>query len=140
MILVLAAFVVYLSLRTPKRPELGNTDAVKHTIDSLVSVNTRLEQDALKQSLLIREGVRKADSIETLFLRQKVDIEKIKADPDEMLNKDPQAQAMLEECLVRMPNQNLSDAHKKAILFTSIAFTFSPLILFVAAGYGTIHY
>ncbi|MBV4356343.1 c-type cytochrome [Pinibacter aurantiacus] len=28
---------------------------------------------------------------------------------DEMLNKDPQAQAQLEICLVRMPNQNLSD-------------------------------
>ncbi len=28
---------------------------------------------------------------------------------DEMLNKDPKAQAMLELCLVRMPNQNLSD-------------------------------
>lgn len=29
--------------------------------------------------------------------------------PDEMLNKDPKAQAMLELCLVRMPNQNLTD-------------------------------
>ncbi|HLG36102.1 MAG TPA: c-type cytochrome [Bacteroidia bacterium] len=29
--------------------------------------------------------------------------------PDEMLNKDPAAQALLEECLVRMPNQGLSD-------------------------------
>ncbi|MBS1749507.1 MAG: cytochrome c [Bacteroidetes bacterium] len=29
--------------------------------------------------------------------------------PDEMLDKDPKAQAMLEICLVRMPNQNLSD-------------------------------
>jgi len=29
--------------------------------------------------------------------------------PDEMLNKDPKAQAMLEICLVRMPNQNLLD-------------------------------
>ncbi|HLG38593.1 MAG TPA: cytochrome c [Chitinophagaceae bacterium] len=29
--------------------------------------------------------------------------------PEEMLNKDPKAQAMLEICLVRMPNQNLSD-------------------------------
>jgi hypothetical protein len=77
-ILVLAGIIIYLSLRTPKRPESGNTDAVKHTIDSLVSVNTRLEQDALKQSLLIREGVRKQDSIETLFLRQNGDIEKIK--------------------------------------------------------------
>lgn len=29
--------------------------------------------------------------------------------PDEMLDKDPKAQAMLELCMVRMPNQNLSD-------------------------------
>jgi len=29
--------------------------------------------------------------------------------PDEMLDKDPKAQAMLEICLVRMPNQNLTD-------------------------------
>ena len=29
--------------------------------------------------------------------------------PDVMLDKDPKAQAMLELCLVRMPNQNLSD-------------------------------
>ena len=28
--------------------------------------------------------------------------------PDEMINKDPKAQAMLEICLVRMPNQNIS--------------------------------
>lgn len=28
---------------------------------------------------------------------------------DEMLSKDPKAQAMLEICLVRMPNQNLTD-------------------------------
>ena len=28
---------------------------------------------------------------------------------DEMINKDPAAQAQLEICLVRMPNQNLSD-------------------------------
>ena len=28
--------------------------------------------------------------------------------PDEMINKDPKAQAMLEICLVRMPNQNLT--------------------------------
>ncbi|MCC7233548.1 MAG: cytochrome c [Bacteroidia bacterium] len=28
---------------------------------------------------------------------------------DEMLDKDPKAQAMLEICLVRMPNQNVSD-------------------------------
>ncbi len=29
--------------------------------------------------------------------------------PDEMIDKDPKAQALLEICLVRMPNQNLSD-------------------------------
>lgn len=29
--------------------------------------------------------------------------------PDEMLNKDPEAMAQLEICLVRMPNQGLSD-------------------------------
>lgn len=29
--------------------------------------------------------------------------------PDPMIDKDPKAQAMLELCLVRMPNQNLSD-------------------------------
>ena len=28
---------------------------------------------------------------------------------DEMMDKDPKAQAQLEICLVRMPNQNLSD-------------------------------
>ncbi|MDE3237192.1 MAG: cytochrome c [Bacteroidota bacterium] len=28
---------------------------------------------------------------------------------DDMLNKDPKAQSLLEICLVRMPNQNLSD-------------------------------
>jgi cytochrome c551/c552 len=34
---------------------------------------------------------------------------------DEMLNKDPKAQAQLEICLVRMPNQNLSDADARAL-------------------------
>ncbi|MES2647478.1 MAG: cytochrome c [Bacteroidota bacterium] len=29
--------------------------------------------------------------------------------PDEMIDKDPKAQAMLEICMVRMPNQNISD-------------------------------
>ena len=29
--------------------------------------------------------------------------------PDVMIDKDPKAQAMLELCLVRMPNQNLTD-------------------------------
>ncbi len=33
---------------------------------------------------------------------------------DEMLDRDPASQAMLEECLVRMPNQNLSDEEARA--------------------------
>ncbi|MGZ3862114.1 MAG: c-type cytochrome [Bacteroidia bacterium] len=36
--------------------------------------------------------------------------------PDAMLDKDPEAQAMLELCLVRMPNQNLSDEEARQIL------------------------
>jgi len=36
--------------------------------------------------------------------------------PDEMLDKDPEAQAMLEICLVRMPNQSLSDEEALALL------------------------
>ena len=36
--------------------------------------------------------------------------------PDPMLDKDPEAQAMLEICLVRMPNQNLSDDEARSIL------------------------
>ncbi len=36
--------------------------------------------------------------------------------PDPMLDKDPEAQAMLELCLVRMPNQSLSDEDARAIL------------------------
>jgi len=35
--------------------------------------------------------------------------------PDVMLDKDPKAQAMLEICLVRMPNQNLADDEARAI-------------------------
>jgi cytochrome c551/c552 len=35
---------------------------------------------------------------------------------DEMLDKDPKAQAMLEICMVRMPNQNLSDDDAKSVL------------------------
>jgi cytochrome c551/c552 len=35
---------------------------------------------------------------------------------DEMLNKDPKAQAQLEICLVRMPNQNLSDNDARSLL------------------------
>jgi cytochrome c5 len=34
---------------------------------------------------------------------------------DAMLNKDPKAQAQLEICLVRMPNQNLSDEDARAL-------------------------
>jgi mono/diheme cytochrome c family protein len=34
---------------------------------------------------------------------------------DEMLNKDPAAQAQLEICLVRMPNQNLADADARSL-------------------------
>jgi mono/diheme cytochrome c family protein len=36
--------------------------------------------------------------------------------PDVMIDKDPEAQAMLEICLVRMPNQNLSDQEARDIL------------------------
>jgi cytochrome c551/c552 len=36
--------------------------------------------------------------------------------PDEMLNIDPKAQAQLEICLVRMPNQNLSDEEARNLL------------------------
>lgn len=35
---------------------------------------------------------------------------------DEMLDKDPDAQALLEICMVRMPNQNLSDEDARAVL------------------------
>ncbi len=35
---------------------------------------------------------------------------------EEMLNKDPEAQAQLEICLVRMPNQSLSDTDARNIL------------------------
>lgn len=34
---------------------------------------------------------------------------------DEMLTKDPKAQAQLEICLVRMPNQNLSDENARQL-------------------------
>lgn len=36
--------------------------------------------------------------------------------PDVMLDKDPEAQAMLEICLVRMPNQSLSDEDARNLL------------------------
>ena len=35
--------------------------------------------------------------------------------PDVMLDKDPKAQAMLELCLVRMPNQNLTDEYARNV-------------------------
>ncbi len=35
---------------------------------------------------------------------------------DMMLDKDPEVQKMLEECLVRMPNQNLSEPQARAVL------------------------
>jgi cytochrome c551/c552 len=35
---------------------------------------------------------------------------------DEMITKDPKAQAMLEICMVRMPNQNLSDGDARNVL------------------------
>jgi hypothetical protein len=35
---------------------------------------------------------------------------------DEMIEKDPDAQKMLEECLVRMPNQGLSDDDARHVL------------------------
>lgn len=35
---------------------------------------------------------------------------------DEMLDKDPAAQEMLEQCLVRMPNQNLSEDESRHVL------------------------
>jgi len=35
---------------------------------------------------------------------------------DEMLSKDPEAQAQLEICLVRMPNQNLTDDDARHVL------------------------
>ena len=35
---------------------------------------------------------------------------------DEMLEKDPESQAMLEICMVRMPNQNLSDEEARGTL------------------------
>jgi mono/diheme cytochrome c family protein len=35
---------------------------------------------------------------------------------DEMIDKDPKAQAMLQICMVRMPNQHLSDEDARNIL------------------------
>src|SRR5690554_1960283 len=37
-------------------------------------------------------------------------------DPDPMIDKDPELQAQLELCLVRMPNQNVSDEEARSIL------------------------
>jgi mono/diheme cytochrome c family protein len=36
--------------------------------------------------------------------------------PDPMINKDPELQAQLELCLVRMPNQNLSDDDARQVV------------------------
>lgn len=36
--------------------------------------------------------------------------------PDPMINKDPEVQAQLEICLVRMPNQNLDDEEARSIV------------------------
>ncbi len=36
--------------------------------------------------------------------------------PDAMIDKDPKAQAMLEICMVRMPNQSLSDDDARSLL------------------------
>ena len=36
--------------------------------------------------------------------------------PDPMIDKDPKVQAQLELCLVRMPNQNLSDEEARSVL------------------------
>ena len=36
--------------------------------------------------------------------------------PDPMIDKDPEVQAMLEICLVRMPNQNIADEEARSIL------------------------
>ncbi len=36
--------------------------------------------------------------------------------PDPMIDKDPEVQAQLEICLVRMPNQNLADAEAREIV------------------------
>ncbi|MFD1629416.1 c-type cytochrome [Pseudopedobacter beijingensis] len=36
--------------------------------------------------------------------------------PDQMIDKDPELQAQLELCLVRMPNQNLSDDEARSIV------------------------
>lgn len=35
---------------------------------------------------------------------------------DEMITKDPNAQALLEQCMVRMPNQNLTDDEARSVL------------------------
>ncbi len=37
------------------------------------------------------------------------------SDPDPMIEKDPVVQAQLELCLVRMPNQNLSDSESRDV-------------------------
>lgn len=48
--------------------------------------------------------------------RQPVWIMNFMTNVEEMIDKDPEAQAMLEICLVRMPNQNVSDTEARALL------------------------
>jgi hypothetical protein len=48
--------------------------------------------------------------------RQPVWIMNFMTNVDEMIDKDPEAQAMLEICLVRMPNQNVSDKEARDLL------------------------
>ena len=50
-------------------------------------------------------------------LRQKPEwIMNFITDPDPMIDKDPELQAQLELCLVRMPNQSLNDTEAREIL------------------------
>lgn len=48
--------------------------------------------------------------------RQPVWIMNFMTNVDEMIDKDPEAQAMLEICLVRMPNQNIGDDEARNLL------------------------
>jgi mono/diheme cytochrome c family protein len=48
--------------------------------------------------------------------RQPVWILNFVTNTDEMINKDPHAQALLEVCMVRMPNQNLSEQDARNVL------------------------
>ncbi len=74
-ILILIAIVVFQAIRAPHPDDLtpfrDTIQAQKHTIDSLTAKGVQLEQDALKASVMAKEGVRRADSIEGVYLRQK---------------------------------------------------------------------